>query len=962
MSIAAVGFEIFARDQASSTFRRVAGSMDKTERKTHRLRTAMVAVAATAGFMAIKFGIDAVKGASDLHESMTKTEAVFGSSSKTILRWSKTTAASMGLSQTATLDAASNFAILGKTAGLTGHPLAGFSKQMVHLAGDLASFSNTTPEQAVQALGSALRGQSRPLRAYGVLIDAASLKAEALRIGLIKAQKDKDKILGYQVRLTTTQKAWTEAVRKHGKTSEVARKAEGSMALAHSALKKAEAGTVPVLTAQQKVLAARSLIMKQTTTQQGDFARTSHGLANQQRILTAELANTRDEIGAHLLPIAVKVANFLTGTLIPGIGHLSHWISQNKTTTKLLVGALAALWVTMKVGGGIMKVQAAGGLLKYLKATKLVTGATKVWTVVQAAFNAVMNHNVLAIVILGLVALGAAVVVAYKKSATFRRIVHATFRAVGIIWRWLWRNVLKPGFAALKVELHIIGRVVHWLWQHGFAPAFHGIAVVGSWMWKHVLKPMFGAFKIEMRIVATVVRWLWTHGVAVAFHGIAVLASWLWKHVLKPAFHAWTVEMHLVGVALGTLWHLVSKAWDKITGFFKTGIKWIVSHFVDAVGAILKGAARMFGWVPGIGKKLKTASDKFDAFKKRVNTSLGGIKNRDITVHAGFKRGKFGLGSSPFGPGHKRGGLLRGPGTGTSDSIPIRGSNGEFIVNAKATRENLAVLQAINASGSRVGRPPLRDAKRNEVDAFANGGLVSLRASGLNAAARGAASYSNHINSLITGMAKTWARALLKAAMKAIRAASAGGGHGGLSSVQVARGQRFARAQAGKPYIWGGVGPRGYDCSGFVGAVLNAALGRNPYHRLGSTGTMPWPGFRMGGGGAYQVGWFNGSPGHTSGTLGNLKVESTDSSVRVGAAARGAHSSLFNHIMSFKGYDTGGMLMPGWTMAYNGTGHPERVSRHDEPIQVHVFLDGREIRTSLLRVRRHEGGAPLGIG
>jgi TP901 family phage tail tape measure protein len=42
------------------------------------------------------------------------------------------------------------------------------------------------------------------------------------------------------------------------------------------------------------------------------------------------------------------------------------------------------------------------------------------------------------------------------------------------------------------------------------------------------------------------------------------------------------------------------------------------------------------------------------------------------------------------------GGKIYGPGTGTSDSIPIMASAGEFIVNAKATRENLPLLAAIN--------------------------------------------------------------------------------------------------------------------------------------------------------------------------------------------------------------------------------------------------------------------------
>jgi tape measure domain-containing protein len=47
------------------------------------------------------------------------------------------------------------------------------------------------------------------------------------------------------------------------------------------------------------------------------------------------------------------------------------------------------------------------------------------------------------------------------------------------------------------------------------------------------------------------------------------------------------------------------------------------------------------------------------------------------------------------------GGRVYGPGNGTSDSIPAMLSNGEFVVNAKATSENLAVLEAIN-NGRRV--------------------------------------------------------------------------------------------------------------------------------------------------------------------------------------------------------------------------------------------------------------------
>jgi TP901 family phage tail tape measure protein len=59
------------------------------------------------------------------------------------------------------------------------------------------------------------------------------------------------------------------------------------------------------------------------------------------------------------------------------------------------------------------------------------------------------------------------------------------------------------------------------------------------------------------------------------------------------------------------------------------------------------------------------------------------------------------LAGIPTNIGHRaRGGLLRGPGTGTSDSIPLWGSAGEFMMNAKATSANLPALAAMNSGGT----------------------------------------------------------------------------------------------------------------------------------------------------------------------------------------------------------------------------------------------------------------------
>lgn len=112
-----------------------------------------------------------------------------------------------------------------------------------------------------------------------------------------------------------------------------------------------------------------------------------------------------------------------------------------------------------------------------------------------------------------------------------------------------------------------------------------------------------------------------------------------------------------------------------------------------------------------------TASDQASAKINLIRGSLGALNGYVATtyvktqyseshVQQPFRRNG---GLAPgFANGGMPGGLLRGPGTGTSDSIPMWwASTGEYVVNAKATAKNLALLEAINSDrlGSGAGMP-----------------------------------------------------------------------------------------------------------------------------------------------------------------------------------------------------------------------------------------------------------------
>lgn len=61
--------------------------------------------------------------------------------------------------------------------------------------------------------------------------------------------------------------------------------------------------------------------------------------------------------------------------------------------------------------------------------------------------------------------------------------------------------------------------------------------------------------------------------------------------------------------------------------------------------------------------------------------------------------------SKKYIPTYATGGLVTGPGTGTSDSIDVRLSNGESVINAKSTSMFAPMLSAINQAGGGVAIP-----------------------------------------------------------------------------------------------------------------------------------------------------------------------------------------------------------------------------------------------------------------
>lgn len=287
------------------------GSLSGTDAKIDRFANGAIKFGAAVSAGAAVAGVGLYKAAqqaSDLNESVTKSEVVFGRQGQAVVKWAGTLADSFGLSKREALAAAGGFGSMFRTTGLAGGEAAKMSKRMTELAGDMASFNNEDPSDMLDRLRSGLAGEAEPLRRFGVLLSEARVQSFAYANGIAKAGEK--------------------------------------------------------LTESQKVQARYGLILKDTKLQQGDFARTADGAANSQRAFKAQIDNLVTSLGQGALPVLKNVTGALadvagkanefdqaSGGLIGKIGTIGVGVAGAVGGISLLAGTVAKMNTAFSEGG-----------------------------------------------------------------------------------------------------------------------------------------------------------------------------------------------------------------------------------------------------------------------------------------------------------------------------------------------------------------------------------------------------------------------------------------------------------------------------------------------------------------------------------------------------------------------------------------------------------------------------------
>lgn len=279
--------------EAREELARASAALDQLEDHTNKSTDAFSRLAKAIGLVMIaRKALDTIKTgidyASDLAEVQNVVDVTFGSATEAINSWSKECLAAYGMNEVSAKRYAGTLGAMLKSFGLAGDAIVDMSKDMVGLAGDMASFYNLDLETAFEKIRSGISGETEPLKQLGINMSVANLEAYALSQGITTAYNE--------------------------------------------------------MSQAEQVMLRYNYLMSTTADAQGDFARTQDSYANQTRLLSESWLEFTDIMAEQLLPVLTTIVSWLNN-IVAFLTENADMVSAVLVGLATTVGILAVAWV-----------------------------------------------------------------------------------------------------------------------------------------------------------------------------------------------------------------------------------------------------------------------------------------------------------------------------------------------------------------------------------------------------------------------------------------------------------------------------------------------------------------------------------------------------------------------------------------------------------------------------------------
>lgn len=310
-------------------------------------------------------------------------------------------------------------------------------------------------------------------------------------------------------------------------------------------------------------------------------------------------------------PVFSKIATFIADKAIPALSDLAGRVSDKVTPVLKDFGGYLrddVLPVLKRLGEFLVDNKdylfaAAGGALAAYAALKIYNAYVKIagtltlaWNTAQKLLNGTMKLNPIGIVITAIGLLVAGLIIAYKKSDTFRRIVNRAWSGIKKAVHRAWNGTIKPALKQFAgwVRDDLIP-VIQRLWRNVVKPAFKQIGKFIAWSWKNVIKPALKAlWDFVKNVLWPTIKFLWAKVVKPSFGKLGDFIAGTWKKVIKPAFEALRDGLKTIRKAFKWTVDKIKDIWDGLKGLVAKPVNFIIGTIYN------DGLRKALNLIPGV--------------------------------------------------------------------------------------------------------------------------------------------------------------------------------------------------------------------------------------------------------------------------------------------------------------------------------------------------------------------------
>lgn len=508
---------------------------------------------ALAGAAVVGFGKDVITQASDLNESLNAVKVTYGDATQGIVDLGKSAALGLGLSQNEFNALSVRFSAFAKTIAGEGGNVVGVVDELSKRGADFASVMNLDVNDALSKFQSGLAGETEPLRQFGIDLSAAAVEQYALANGI-----------------------WDGT---------------GQM------------------TEAQKVQARYGSLMAQTSQVTGDFANTSDGLANSQRIASARFKDAQAALGEGLLPIVQNVVATFADLFIPAIYAVRDgfdWMGKNLNIVIPIIAGIATVILVALAPAIWAAVTATWAFTTALLANPLTWIALAIGALIAGIVFLIMNFDAV-VKFLGDIFNPMIQAVGDFFTSLWENHIKPVVDAIGAIFTWVYETILRPIFLAVMLYVGLWAALFEWLYEYALKPVFEAIGKLFTWIYENIIDPFVTAVGEVLGQLGDFFTWLYENAVQPAFDGVAAAFEWLWKYGIKPV-------VDFISDAVENIGNVVETVFGAIGGFFKSTFDGLINIIRGPVNAVIGFINTLIGglnkikidipdWVPEWGGK-----------------------------------------------------------------------------------------------------------------------------------------------------------------------------------------------------------------------------------------------------------------------------------------------------------------------------------------------------------------------